>query len=182
MAVTWIVTVTVPPEAIVTEPANTLLASVKLAVLALVLLFTLLEKLVALNSAGMVSLIEPVKVDGPALVTTSVKLVVLPTATVVEPTSLLTPRLTVGMTEIAAVAVKELLPTDVVNEPDGMVFVSVPPIELVTTTVIVQVEAWGIKVPEGSDREPAPATTEATPALQPVVATAGVAALTRPVG
>ena len=180
MAVTWIVTVTVPPEAIVTVPANTLPVRLKLLVVALPL--TLLEKLVALNSAGTVSLIALVNVDGPALVTTSVKLVVLPTATVVEPTSLVTPRLTVGVTEIAAVAVKELLPTDVVNEPDGMVFVSVPPIELVTTTVIVQVEDWGIKVPEGSDREPAPATAEATPALQPVVATAGVAALTRPVG
>ena len=82
-----------------------LLARLKLAVLALVELFTLLEKLVALNSAGMVSLIELVKVDGPAFVTTSVKLVVLPTATVLEPTSLLTLKVTTLVTVPATVAV-----------------------------------------------------------------------------
>ena len=110
MAVTWIVTVTVPPEAIVTVPANTLPVRLKALVVALAL--TLLEKLVALNSAGMVSLIALVKVDGPALVTNSVKLVVLPTATVVEPTSLLTPRLTTLVTVPATVA--ELWPLLVV--------------------------------------------------------------------
>ena len=182
MAVTWIVTVTVPPEAIVTEPANTLLASVKLAVLALVLLFTLLEKLLALNSAGMVSLIEPVNVDGPAFVTTSVKLVVLPTATVLEPTSLLTPRLTVGATPITAETVDELVPTEVVSEPGAIVLVTVPLSELVTTTEMVQVDACGIKVPAGRVKEPSPGVAVATPALQPVVVTDDGVALTKPVG
>ena len=128
-----------PPAAIVTEPANTLLARLKLAVLALAL--TLLEKLVAVNTAGMVSLMLLVSVDGPALVTTSVKLVVAPAATVLEPTALLGLMVTVGVTEMAALTVAELVPTDVVKEPAAMVFVSVPPTEAVTTTVTVQVEA-----------------------------------------
>jgi hypothetical protein len=82
-----------------------------------------------------------VNVDGPAFVTTSVKLLVAPTATVAEPTSLLTPRLTVGVTDIAALTVAELVPTDVVKEPAAIVFVSVPLAELVAMTVMVQVEA-----------------------------------------
>ena len=128
-----------PPAAIVTEPANTLLARLKLEVLALAL--TLLEKLVAVNTAGMVSLMLLVSVDGPALVTTKVKLVVAPAATVLEPTALLGLMVTVGVTEMAALTVAELVPTDVVKEPAAMVFVSVPPTEAVTTTVTVQVEA-----------------------------------------
>jgi hypothetical protein len=86
------------------------------------------------------------------------------------------------LTEIAAVAVKELEPADVFNEPEGMLLVSVPPIELVTTAEIVQVEACGIRVPEGSDNDPAPATAVATPPVQPVVVTLEGLALTRPVG
>ena len=128
-----------PPAAIVTEPANTLLARLKLAVLALAL--TLLEKLVAVNTAGMVSLMLLVSVDGPALVTTKVKLVVAPAATVLEPTDLLGLMVTVGVTEMAALTAAELVPTDVVREPAAMVFVSVPLSEAVTTTVMVQVEA-----------------------------------------
>ena len=182
IAVTWIVTVTVPPEAIVTEPANTLLASVKLAVLALVELLTLLEKLVALNSAGTVSLIALVKVEGPALVTTSVKLVVLPTATVLEPTSLETPTLTVVTTLITAETVDELVPTEVVSEPGAIVLVTVPLSELVTTTEMVQVDACGIKVPIGRVKEPEPGAADAAPALQPVVMTDEGVALTKPAG
>ena len=86
------------------------------------------------------------------------------------------------VTEIAAVAVKALVPSDVVSEPGAMVLVNVPPSELVTTTVMVQVEACGIKVPEGRDSEPAPGAADAAPALQPVVVTDGVPALTNPVG
>ena len=105
------VTVTVPPEAIVTEPANTPPTRLKLAVLALVLLFTLLatRASVLLNWLGKVSLMLLLKVDGPALVTTSVKLVVPPTATVVEPTSLLTVRLTTLVTVPTTVAEVEPL-------------------------------------------------------------------------
>ena len=180
MAVTSSVTVTEPPAAIVTEPANTLLDKLKLAVLALAL--TLLAKPVALNCAGSVSNNEPVSVDGPALLTTSVKLLVLPTASVALPTVLLALRLTTGRTAITALTEAVLVPTDVVKEPAEIVFVRVPLRELVTTTVTVQVEAGGISVPEGSDSEPAPATAVATPELQPVVVTAGVAAFTNPVG
>ena len=178
------VTVTVPPEAIVTEPANTPLTRLKLAVLALVLLFTLLDTraIVLLNWLGKVSLMLLVKVDGPALVTTSVKLVVPPTATVVLPTSLLTPRLTVGTTPITALTVVELVPTEVVNEPGAMVLVTVPPIELVTTTVMVQVDACGIKVPTGRVREPVLGVAVAMLELQPEVRTDEGVALTRLVG
>ena len=179
-AVTWIVTVTVPPEAIVTEPLNTPLTRLKLAVLALAL--TLLEKLVALNRAGIVSLMLLVSVDGPALVTTRVKLVVPPAATVVEPTVLLGLMLTVGTTPITAVTVDELVPTEVDSAPGAMVFVTVPLVELVTTTVMVQVDACGIKVPIGRLKEPALGAAVATPALQPVVVTDDGVALNNPVG
>ena len=74
------------------------------------------------------------------------------------------------------------MPTDVVNEPEGMVFVSVPLTELVTTTVIVHEEAGGINVPAESETDPAPGAAVATPALQPVVVTRGTGALTSPVG
>ena len=141
-AVTSLVTVTEPPAAIVAEPANTPLAlKLKVAVVALALTALLMRASVLLNWTGKVSPIVPLKVDGPALVTTKVKLVVPPAATVVEPTSLVTPRLTTGVTEMTALTVAELVPTDVVREPAGIVFVNVPPIELVTTTVTVQVDA-----------------------------------------
>ena len=105
-AVTSIVTVTVPPEAIVAEPANTPLAlKVKVLVVALLLTALLMRLSVLVNWLGKVSLIVPVKVDGPALVTTKVKLVVLPAASVEEPTSLVTPRLTTAVTVPATVAV-----------------------------------------------------------------------------
>ena len=113
-AVTSIVTVTAPPEAIVTEPANTPLAlRLKLAVLALVVVFTLLltRASVLLNWLGRLSLRVPLRVPGPALVTTKVKLVVAPSASVLEPTSLLTPRLTTLVTVPATAAVVEPLLT-----------------------------------------------------------------------
>ena len=107
-AVTLIVTVTVPPEAIVTEPAKALLVTaLKLLVVALAL--TLLLMPVTANWLGIVSLMLPVRVDGPALVTTSVKLVVPPTATVVEPTVLLGVMLTTLVTVPGTVAVLEPL-------------------------------------------------------------------------
>ena len=113
IAVTSIVTVTVPPEAIVAEPANAPLAlKVKVLVVALLLTALLMRLSVLVNWLGKVSLIVPVKVDGPAFVTTSVKLVVLPAATVEEPTSLVTPRLTTAVTVPATVA--EVLPLLVV--------------------------------------------------------------------
>ena len=182
-AVTCTVIVTAPPLGIVTEPWIVVPLMVKLAVAAPPL--TVLPKLVALaNWLGKVSTkLAPVSsVEGPALLITKLKVVVAPVATVLVLLSLLTDRLTVGMTEMAAVAVKELEPADVVNEPEGMVLVSVPLIELVTTAEIVHVEAWGIRVPEGRDNDPAPATADAAPAVQPVVVTLEGLALTRPAG
>ena len=181
-AVTWIVIVTAPPLGIVTEPWIVVPLMLKLAVVTVALL-TLEPRLMALaNWPGKVSTkLAPVRVDGPALLITKLNVVVLPTATVVVLLSLLTARLTVGVTAMAAVAVKELEPTDVVNEPEGIVFVSVPPPELVTTTEIVQVEAWGIRVPEGSDNEPEPAVAKAA-LVQPVVVTLEGLLLTKPAG
>lgn len=181
-AVTCTVIVTAPPLGIDTEPWIVVPLMVKLAVAAPPL--TVLPRLVALaNWLGRVSTkLEGVSVEGPALLITKLKVVVAPVATVLVLLSLLTDRLTVGMTEMAAVAVKELEPADVVNEPEGMVLVSVPLIELVTTAEIVHVEAWGIRVPEGRDNDPAPATADAAPAVQPVVVTLEGLALTRPAG
>ena len=123
------------------EPVNVLPLKLKVAVVALALTALVTRATLLLNWLGRVSLMVPLKVDGPALLTTKVKLVVPPAATVVEPTSLATPRLTTGVTEMTALTVAELVPTDVVREPAGIVFVNVPPIELVTTTVTVQVDA-----------------------------------------
>jgi hypothetical protein len=81
-----------------------------------------------------------VSVEGPALLITKLKVVVVPTATVVVLLSLLTVRLTAGAIPRVAVTVAELVPTDVVSEPDAMVLVIVPATELVTTAVNVQVE------------------------------------------
>jgi len=123
----------------------------------------------------MVSLMLLVSVDGPALVTTSVKLVVPPTATVEEPTVLLGLMLTVGTTSITAVTVAELVPTEVVKDPDAMVLVAVPLTELVTTDVMVQVEAGGMTVFTGKVSDPAAGVADTRPPLQPtVVVTTGV--------
>ena len=86
-------------------------------------LFTLLatRASVLLNWLGKVSLMLLLNVDGPAFVTTRVKLVVAPWATVVEPTSLVTPRLTTLVTVPATVAL--VLPLLVV--PAGISTVNV---------------------------------------------------------
>ena len=83
-AVTCTVTVTAPPEGMVTLPAMLLPLMLKLAVLAPP--ETLLLKGTELpNRAGSVSVkLAPVMVDGPALLITMVKLVVAPVATVLE--------------------------------------------------------------------------------------------------
>ena len=168
-AVTLIVTVTVPPEAIVTLPAKALLVTA-LKVLVVALALTLLLMPLTLNSAGIVSLMLPVSVDGPAFVTTSVKLVVPPTATVVEPTVLLGVMLTAGKTLSTAVAVDALVPTDVVKEPEAIVLVKVPTTELVTTLVKVQLAPGGMSVPAARVNVPKFTVAVAVPGLQLVCA------------
>ncbi len=93
LAVTCTVTVTTPPDGIVTEPKMVVPVMLKPAVVAPP--ETWLPRLVALpNRPGSVSVNEPlVIVDGPALVITKLKVVVAPVATVVVFDSLLTPRL-----------------------------------------------------------------------------------------
>lgn len=85
-------------------------------------------------------------------------------------------------TPSVAVAVVEFVPTEVVREPEAIVFVTVPKIELVTTAVKVQVDPGGITVPTGNVKDPARATAETSPALQPVVVVTEGLELTRPVG
>lgn len=80
-----------------------------------------------------------------------------------------------------AVAVLVLVPSAVVNEPEGTVFVTVPREELVTTAVTVHVAPGGMTVPDESVNVPAPGVAPTTPPTQ-LVAAAGVAAFTRPDG
>ena len=76
------------------------------------LTWLLMRTSVLVNWLGSVSTMVPIKVEGPALVTTKLKLVVLPAATVVEPTSLLTPNSTTAVIVPATVA--DVLPLLVV--------------------------------------------------------------------
>ena len=63
-------------------------------------------------------------------------------------------------------AVRELVPTEVVKEPDGMVLVNVPDTELVTTVVTVQLDPGGISVPADNVKVPRPTVAAALPTLQ----------------
>lgn len=85
-------------------------------------------------------------------------------------------------TPSVAVAVVEFAPTEVVREPEAMVFVTVPTTELVTTAVNVQVDAGGINVPAGNVSDPVLATADTAPALQPTVVVTDGLVLTRPAG
>lgn len=100
-------------------------------------------------------------------------------ATLLEAT-LVTVKSALDTTPRTAVAVRELVPTEVVNDPDGIVLVNVPATELVTTVVTVQLEAGGISVPADKVKVPSPLVAAAVPALQLVWATD--VALTRPAG
>lgn len=105
-----------------------------------------------------------------------------PAVPVEELTTLVRVRSALAVTTRTAVATEVLVPTEVVKEPAAMVLVIVPPTELVTTTVVVQVDACGINVPEASVKEPEPGVAVATAPLQPVVKTEEGVALTKPVG
>ena len=84
---------------------------------------------------------------------------------------MVTVRSALDTTPRTAVAVRELVPTDVVNDPDGIVLVNVPATELVTTVVTVQLEAGGTSVPADKVKVPSPLVAAAVPALQLVWAT-----------
>lgn len=81
-----------------------------------------------------------------------------------------------------AVTVDKFEPTEVVKESEAITFVTVPATELVTTAVNVQVEAGGMTVPAGKVSDPALATADTDPALQPIVVVADGLTLTRPAG
>ena len=72
----------------------------------------------------------------------------------------------VADTPKTAVIVLELVPTLVVKDPEGIVLVTLPATELVTTEVKVQLDAGGIKLPNESVSVPSPAPADAVPPLQ----------------
>ena len=84
--------------------------------------------------------------------------------------TLVTDRSALDKTLNAAVAVFEFDPTFVVKDPDGMVLVNVPEIELVITVVNVQLAAGATTAPEDNVRVPNPTVADATPAIQLVLA------------
>jgi hypothetical protein len=122
----------------------------------------------------------------PLMTMVAVKLVVaepwlvkVTVALTVEPTTPLVGRAIVVLTSDSstvkvAVTVTALLPTDVVNEPAGMVFV--PSAVLVTTAETEQDALGGITVPELTLRDVAPGAA-VTVELTQVVAGGGAAAL-----
>lgn len=179
-AVTCTVTVTRPPDGIVTDPWTVVPLMLKLAVVAPPL--TLLPRLTALlNWLGKVSTkLPPVSVEGPAFVITKLNVVVPPTPTVVMLANLATVRLTAGVTFNAALTVAVFVPTDVVNDPAGIVLVIAPATELVTTVVTVQTPAGGMVNPAPSVKLLPPAVAVAAPPVQLV--SAPVPVFTRPVG
>ena len=91
-------------------------------------------------------------------------------------------RSALAVTTRTAVATEVLVPTEVVKEPAAIVLVIVPPNELVTTTVTVQVDACGINVLAARVKEPEPGVAVATAPLQPQVKTEEGGALTKPDG
>jgi hypothetical protein len=76
------------------------------------------------------------------------------------------------------------VPTLVLKEPEGMVLVSVPGTEVVTTTDTEQPVSGGIKVPAArvTEFEPTVAVTEPRPPTIQVVVCAGVEKLNTPTG
>ena len=72
----------------------------------------------------------------------------------------------VADTPKTAVIVLELVPTLVVNDPEGIVLGRLPATELVTTAVTVQLDAGGIKLPDDSVSVPNPAVAVAAPPMQ----------------
>ena len=165
------VTVTVPPAGIVTEPSTVVPLMLKPAVVAPP--DTALPRLTALpNWPGKVSTNWAlVSVLGPAFVITKLKVVVAPSATVVVFASLVTPRLTAGATLKVALPTFEFAPTVVVKDPTGIELVIVPVSVLVTTEVTVQEAFGGMTVPTGKVSVPSPELTEGTPPAQLVAAT-----------
>ena len=77
--------------------------------------------------------------------------------------TLLTVRSATLSTLRIAVAVVALVPTEVLKDPDGMVFVSVPDTELVTTEEREQLDPAGITVPAARFKVPNPTEALAVP-------------------
>lgn len=86
------------------------------------------------------------------------------------PAAFVTDKSETSDTPKTAVAVRALLPTEVVKDPEGIVLVSVPETELVTTVETEQLEPGGINAPTERVSVPRPAVAVATPVLQLVCA------------
>lgn len=89
-----------------------------------------------------------------------------------------------GVTPRVAVVAMVFVPTLVLKEPAGMVFVNEPGTEVVTTTDTEQPVNGGISVPEAkvTELDPTVAVTEPRPPTIQVVVGAGVEKFTTPTG
>lgn len=82
--------------------------------------------------------------------------------------TLLTTRSALALTLKTAVAVFELLPTEVVSDPAGIVLVTVPPTALVTTLEMAQLAPGGMTAPAASVSVPRPVVAATVPGTQVV--------------
>ncbi len=142
--------VAAPLMAVVPTPTRVLVVAPPLTLLVM--------RVIALNWDGRLSTNVPlVRVLGPALLITTVKVFVAPEAMVLLAWTFEIVSVTLGATLRVALAVFELVPTVVVRDPAGMVLVTVPPAALVTTVVIEHTPFAGITVLIGNVRVAPPA-------------------------
>ena len=118
---------------------------------------------------------------GPLLVMVTVALIVWP-GVALAGTVIPMLRSATALTKSAATAGFAFVPTVVASAPAAMVFVRVPETELVTTDVIVQLALGAMTVPTGSVSDPAPASADTEPDVQPAVVTTDGLVLTKPAG
>jgi hypothetical protein len=91
-------------------------------------------------------------------------------------------RLALALTTNVAVAGFVFEPTEVANDPAGMVLGGIPPVTLVTTAETVQLPPGGIPVPCGTSKLAADAVAKGDVLTIHEVATSDAEALNKPVG
>lgn len=175
-------TVAVPPGGSVNVPAIVVVPTPESVVVTVPPGLDLIEALVIVpNPLGSESEnVADVAVDGPEFVMINEKVSVPPALGARLLAVLVMPRSDDGVTVSCAVVTDELVPTEVEREPAGMVFVTVPPTTLVTTTVAVQTDAGGINVPAANVKVPSPTVAVTVP--KQLVWTFGTGAFTTPNG
>jgi hypothetical protein len=169
-AVTCTVTVTAPPDGIVTDPCTVVPLMLNVPVLAPPLTWLLTSVAVPQPAGSVSAKLPPKSVLGPALPITKLKVFTPPANAALELASLVTLRFTSGETLKEAVAAEAFEPTEVVNEPAPIVLTTEPVRVLVTTVDTMQEEFGGISVPAGTVKLPPPTETAGTPDAHVVVA------------